>query len=384
MQTMVSTPTLPNDYPQLLARLKREIGAARTRAALAVNEELIKLYWRIGREILARQENEGWGTKIIDRLAADLRAEFPEMTGLSRSNIHYMRQFAAAWRDRENVPQAVGHLPWGHVRCLLGKLDDPAARLWYAQSAVEHGWTRKLLEHHIATGRHEREGRALTNFAGTLPAPEGELVQQIVHEDYNFEFLGLAGDVREGRVERSLIAEIERFMIELGAGFAFVGRQVPLDVDGEEFFIDMLFFHIPLNRYVVIELKLGKFRPQYAGQINFYVNVVDDQMRRDHHDATIGLVLCASRNETVARYALQGIHRPVGVARYTSRPTLVEQVPKELHDQLPELEEISAGVQRIVERHADEITEAEADAHSRSVESPLLPATPRRGEAVAP
>jgi hypothetical protein len=172
--------------------------------------------------------------------------------------------------------------------------------------------------------------------------------------------------------------------IQLLAGFAFVGRQVPLDVDGEEFFIDMLFFHIPLNRYVVIELKLGKFRPQYAGQINFYVNVVDDQMRRDHHDATIGLMLCASRNETVARYALQGIHRPVGVARYTSTPTLVEQVPKELHDQLPELEEISAGIQRIVERHTDEVAEAEADAHSRSVESPLLPATPRRGEAVAP
>jgi predicted nuclease of restriction endonuclease-like (RecB) superfamily len=232
--------------------------------------------------------------------------------------------------------------------------------LWYAQHAVEQAWSRKLLEHHIATGRYEREGKALTNFAKVLTASESDLVQQIVHEDYNFEFLGLTEDVHERRLERSLVAEIERFMIELGAGFAFVGRQVQLDVDGEEFFIDMLFFHIPLNRYVVLELKLGKFRPEYAGQINFYVNVVDDQMRREHHESTIGLVLCASRNETVARYALNGIDRPVGVARYTPTPTLAEQVSEELHNQLPELAEISAGVQLIVERHADEVAEAEA------------------------
>jgi predicted nuclease of restriction endonuclease-like (RecB) superfamily len=365
VQTMVSSQTLPRStlpdgYPQLLARLKREIGAARTRAALAVNEELIGLYWRIGSEILERQQQEGWGGRVIERLATDLRAEFPEMKGFSRSNVHYMRQFAAAWPDHKNVPQPVGQLPWGHVRCLLDKLDDPAVRLWYAEHAVEQAWSRKLLEHHVATGRYEREGKALTNFSSTLPALESELVRQIVHEDYNFEFLGLAGDVHERRLERSLVAEIERFMIELGAGFAFVGRQVQLDVDGEEFFIDMLFFHIPLNRYVVLELKLGKFRPEYAGQINFYVNVVDGQIRQDHHNATIGLVLCASRNETVARYALNGIDRPVGVARYTPTPALAEQVPEELHNQLPELAEISAGVQLIVDRHADEVAEAEA------------------------
>jgi predicted nuclease of restriction endonuclease-like (RecB) superfamily len=353
-------PTLPDGYPQLLARLKREIGAARTRAALAVNEELIGLYWRIGTEILARQQQEGWGGRVIERLAVDLRAEFPEMKGFSYTNLKYMRQFAACWPDGAIGPQAVGQLPWGHIRCLLDKLDSSTARLWYAQHAIEHAWSRNLLEHHIATGRYEREGKALTNFSSTLPAPESDLVQQIVHEDYNFEFLGIAGDVHERRLERSLVAEIERFMIELGAGFAFVGRQVQLDVGGEEFFLDMLFFHIPLNRYVVLELKLGKFRPEYAGQINFYVNVVDEQMRQDHHNATIGLVLCAGRNETVARYALNGIDRPVGVARYTPTPTLAEQVPTELHNQLPELTDISAGVQLIVERHADEVAEVEA------------------------
>ncbi len=350
---MPRTPGLPDDYPELLERLKREIGGARTRAALAVNEELIGLYWRLGKEILARQGQDGWGAKTIGRLAMDLRREFPEMRGLAERNLRYMRDFARAWPDESIWPQPVAKLPWGHVRCLLDKLDDAAPRVWYARQAVEQGWSRKLLEHHVATGRYEREGRALTNFAHTLPIAESELVQQIVHEDYSFEFLGLAGKVRESRLERSLIADIERFMLELGAGFAFVGRQVPLDVDGEEFFIDLLFFHIPLNRYVVIDLKLGKFRPHYSGQINFYVNVLDDQLRRDHHEPTIGLVLCADRNETVARYALNGIDRPVGVARYSATPTLAEQVPEGLHDELPELERISAGVQLIIDRHAD-------------------------------
>jgi predicted nuclease of restriction endonuclease-like (RecB) superfamily len=188
-----------------------------------------------------------------------------------------------------NCATACCAIALGHNIALLTKLKDREIRLWYATQAIEYGWSRKVLEHHIATGRYEREGKALTNFSRTLPAPESELVQQIVHEDYNFEFLGLAADVQEGRIERSLVADIERFMLELGAGFEFVGRQVPLDVDGEEFFIDILFFHIPLNRYVVIELKLGKFRPQYAGQINFYVNVIDDQLRQEHHGATIGV-----------------------------------------------------------------------------------------------
>lgn len=345
--------TLPDDYEQLLGTLKREIGAARTRAALAVNEELIRLYWRIGREILERQASQGWGAKVTARLSKDLRQEFPEMRGLSEANLRHMRAFAQAWPDWEICSQLVSKLPWGHNLELAYKLRDTDARAWYARSAIEQGWSRKLLEHHIATRRHEREGGALSNFSKTLPAEERGCVEQILHEDYNFDFLGLADDVREARVEHSLVAEIERFMIELGAGFAFLGRQVPLRVGDEEFFLDMLFFHVPSNRYVVIELKVGKFRPQYAGQINFYVNVVDDQLRLAHHEATIGLVLCASRDRTVARYALQGIDRPVGVARYTTAPALVERVPEQLHGQLPELEQISAGVQRIVDRRAD-------------------------------
>ncbi len=362
---MSNIPVLPDSYPELLELLKREIGSARTRAALAVNQELIGLYWRIGREILVRQEREGWGAKVVPTLSQDLRSEFPEMSGLAERNLRYMRDFARSWPDEAMLPQAVAKLPWGHIRCLLDKLDDSVARLWYAESAVEHAWSRKLLEHHIATRRYEREGKALTNFSRTLEPSEGELVAQIVHEDYNFEFLGLAGHIQEDRLERSLVSGIERFMIELGAGFAFVGRQVPLDVDGEEFFIDLLFFHIPLNRYVAIELKLGKFRPQYTGQINFYVNVIDDRMRQEHHALTIGLVLCASRNETVARYALAGIDRPVGVARYSTTQALLERVPDELRGQFPELEQIRSGVQKIVARHTRQVTNGETDTATR-------------------
>jgi predicted nuclease of restriction endonuclease-like (RecB) superfamily len=359
---MATALDLPDGYPDLLEQIKRDIGASRGRAALAVNSELIRLYHRIGSEILVRQQQEGWGTKVIERLSEDLRREFPDIKGLSRSNLEYMRQFAAAWRDLEFPPQPVGEIPWGHVRLLLDKLDDPAARLWYAQAAVDGGWSRNLLEHHIVTGRYEREGKALSNFSRTLPEPDSELAQQIAHSDYNFEFLGIASDASEGNVERALIADIERFMLELGSGFAFVGRQVHLEVDGEDFYVDLLFFHIPLNRYVVLELKLGKFRPACAGQINFYVNVVDHQVREEHHGSTIGLVLCTSRNETVVRYSLEGVSGPVGVARYSANRAIVDHLPAELHNKLPETDTLAAGIQEIVSHHEHELEALTSDA----------------------
>jgi predicted nuclease of restriction endonuclease-like (RecB) superfamily len=344
----------PSDgYEELLRRLKHEIASARTRAALAVNEELIRLYWRLGAEIVARQERDGWGAQTIKRLAADLRREFPGMTGLSERNLKYMRQLAKIWPDSQIGPQAVAQLPWGHIRCLLDKLaGDAPALAWYAQRAVEGGWSRPVLEHHLATDRHAREGRALTNFADTLPAAEGRLVQQILHEDYNLQFLDVAAAIRERDLERALVDDVERFMLELGVGFAFVGRQVRLEVDGEEFILDLLFFHVVLNRYVVIELKLGKFRPQYAGQLNFYVNLVDDRLRRSHHARTIGLILCASRNETVVRYALQGMEGPLGVARYSGRQPPAGEIEAGLGGHLPPPEELSAGVQQILARRS--------------------------------
>ena len=218
---------LPADYPEFLAELKTRIAAARTRAALAVNSELIKLYWEIGRDILDRERREGWGAKVIDRLATDLRRGFPEMKGLSRSNLHYMRQLAAAWPDDEAVPQPVGQLPWGHIRCLLDKLDDPSPRLWYAAKAVENSWSRKILEAQIATDLRGRQGSALTSFEHSLLPTDSELVRDAIKDPYNFEFLGLSETAKERDLELALLNDVQSFLVEMGRGFALVGRALP-------------------------------------------------------------------------------------------------------------------------------------------------------------
>lgn len=246
----MTTPALPPSYAVTLAEAKAAIQAARTRAVLAVNNELIGLYWQLGRLILDRREVEGWGTRVIERLSADLRAAFSEMKGLSTTNLEYMRRFALAWPDQAKVPQLVGKLPWGHVRELLDKLDDPNEREWYAQAAVEHGWSRAVLTNQIMSQLHRRAGAAATNFTASLPAGDSELMQQLTKDPYNLEFLTLAGDAAERDLERALVRQIERFLLELGAGFAFVGRQWHLDLDGDEFFIDLLMFHIPSNRFL--------------------------------------------------------------------------------------------------------------------------------------
>ncbi len=347
---------LPNGYTELLDSLKAEITAARTQAALKVNQELICLYWRVGRHILYQQEAEGWGSKVIDRLSSDLRRTFPRMKGLSRTNLHYMRAFAAAWTDKEIVQQLAGQLPWGHNMVLLDRIETQDTRVWYTRNAVANGWTRNLLEHHISTQRHLREGQAPNNFADTVPEAQSELVSQIAHDPLNLEFLDLASETKERDLEQALLTDVQRFMLELGAGFSFVGSQFPVEVDNETFYIDLLFFHIPLNRYVVIDLKVGKFRPSDAGQVNFYVNVVDDKIALDHHESTIGLILCASKTQQVVKYALGGLSTPVGVSGFKTKPTsLDERVPTELKDQLPDTSELEAGLQRIASEHAEEL-----------------------------
>lgn len=329
----------PDSYATLLAQAKAAVRDAQVRAHLAVNRELIGLYWQLGRLILTRQEAEGWGTKVVERLSADLRAEFPQMKGLSRSNLHYMRAFAEAWP--EIVPQPVGQLPWGHIRELLDKLHDGELRGWYAEQAVEHGWSRNVLLNQIMSQLHRRLGAAPSNFSRTLPAPESELVQQITKDPYNLEFLGLAGEVAERQLENALVAHLQRFLLELGAGFAFVGRQYRLEVDGDEFFVDMLFYHLRLRRYVVIELKSGRFKPEYAGQLNFYVNVIDDliSVRTPDDGLTLGIVLCAGHNERVVRYALHSIDTPMAVAGFT-----YGELPDDVRDALPADSDLDATV----------------------------------------
>ena len=326
----------PAGYTDWLAELKARIHSAQQRAALAVNRELVLLYWQIGRDILDRQAREGWGAKVIERLAHDLRTAFPDMKGFSRANLLYMRAFAQAWPEPGIVQQLVGQMPWGHNLVLLAKLKTPERRLAYAERAVQHGWSRSVLEMQIETRRIEREGQAVTNFAQRLPAPGSDLAQQSLHDPYLFDFLGLGNQADERAIESALVQHVTRFLLELGAGFAFVGRQVHLDVGGDDFFIDLLFYHLKLRCYVVIELKADKFKPEHLGQLGFYLTAVDRQVKGEHDNPTIGLLLCKSKNKVVAEYALGDSTQPMGIAEYK----LTESLPADLQTGLPSIEQI--------------------------------------------
>lgn len=327
---------LPPDYAAWLAELKNRIHTAQQRATLAVNRELVLQYWQIGRDILARQGREGWGAKVIDRLAQDLRNAFPDMKGFSRANLMYMRAFAEAWPEEAIVQQAVGQLPWGHNLVLLTKLKTAERRLAYAQRAIENGWSRNVLGIHIERRLLEREGQAITNFDRRLPAPGSDLARESLKDPYLFDFLGVGDEAGERAIEDAIVRHITRFLLELGAGFAFVGRQVPLEVGGEDFFIDLLFYHLKLRCYVVVELKAGAFKPEHAGQLSFYLSAVDSQMKFDQDSATIGLLLCKKKNKVVAEYALRDSNKPIGVAEYQ----LIESLPADLQTSLPSIEDI--------------------------------------------
>ncbi|MBZ5487085.1 DUF1016 domain-containing protein [Halomonas aquamarina] len=326
----------PEGYADWLAELKDRIHNAQQRATQAVNRELVLLYWQIGQDILRRQAEQGWGAKVIDRLAHDLRTAFPEGKGFSRANLMYMRAFAEAWPDAEIVQQAVGQLPWGHNLALLSKLKEPAERLAYAHAALEHGWSRNVLVMQIETRLLERQGAAITNFDARLPKPQSDLARESLKDPYRFDFLGLAAESQEREVEEALVRHVTEFLLELGAGFAFVGRQVILDVGGEEFFIDLLFYHLKLRCYVVIELKTGKFKPEHLGQLGFYLTAVDRQLKAEQDNPSIGLLLCKSKNKVVAEYALSDKSQPMGIAEYK----LLESLPSELQTGLPSIEQI--------------------------------------------
>lgn len=327
---------LPEGYADWLAALKSRIHAAQQRATLAVNRELVLLYWQIGRDVLARQAEQGWGAKVIDRLAKDLRAAFPDMKGFSPRNLKYMRAFADAWPDGEFVQAVLAQLPWYHQLALLDKLPGAEARRWYAAKAIEHNWSRNVLVMQIETRLLERSGQAVTNFPTTLPAPQSDLARESIKDPYRFDFLGLSDEAQEREIEHALVRHVTEFLLELGAGFAFVGRQVLLDVAGDEFFIDLLFYHLKLRCYVVIELKGGKFKPEHLGQLSFYLTAVDEQVKHRQDGPTIGLLLCKSRNKVVAEYALRNMNKPLGVADYQ----LVESLPPELQTSLPSIEQI--------------------------------------------
>ncbi|MBU4274084.1 MAG: PDDEXK nuclease domain-containing protein [Desulfurivibrionaceae bacterium] len=334
--TPASLTAVPAGYAGWLTELKTRIHNAQQRASLAVNRELVGLYWQIGRDILERQAAQGWGAKVIDRLAHDLRTAFPEMKGFSRANLMYMRAFAEAWPEEAIVQQAVGQLPWGHNLVLLAKLKDPAHRLAYAERAILHGWSRNTLNIHIETRLLEREGKAVTNFDERLPAPHSDLARESLKDPYRLDFLGVGQEADERAIESAIVQHITRFLLELGAGFAYVGRQVHIEVGGDDFFIDLLFYHLKLRCYVVVELKAGAFKPEHTGQLGFYLAAVDSQMKAEQDNPTIGLLLCKSQNRVVAEYALRDSNKPIGVAEYQ----LIAALPKELQTSLPSIEQI--------------------------------------------
>ena len=333
---------VPLGYGEWLVDLKQRIRGAQSRAVLVMNEEQIRLYHSIGLDILERQNREGWGANIVNRLSTDLREAFPRMKGFSSRNLQYMRRFAQEYPDLEFVQQAAAKLAWFHIVILLTKVVDRNQREWYAIRAGVEGWSRTTLELQIKNHLYDRQGSALTNFERRLAEPQASLAAQVLKDPYHFDFLGLGDEAQERDIENALVQHITRFLMELGAGFAFVGRQVRLEVAGSEFFVDLLFYHIPLKCYVVVELKATEFRPTHAGQLNFYLSTIDAQMKGDDDKPTIGLLLCRTKNRLVAEYALSGIDKPMGIAEYE----LVRALPEPLDRSLPSIEEIEAELSR--------------------------------------
>jgi predicted nuclease of restriction endonuclease-like (RecB) superfamily len=334
-------PALLAGYATWLADLKVSIRETRLRAVLAVNSELIGLYWRIGRDIRDRQAGHGWGAKVVDRLAADLRAEFPDSRGFSSANLRYMRAFADAWPDPAILQRVVGKLPWGQNIELLA-VKDSAARLWYAEAALEHGWSRPVLAAQIDTQAHARQGKALTNFARVLPPATSDLAQQVLKDPYQFDFLTLRQAARERDVERALITRVKDLLLELGKGFTFIGSQHHLEVGGQDFYVDLLFYHRKLRCLVAVDLKTGPFQPEHAGKMNFYLAALDDHDREPDDNPSIGLILCRERNRVVVEYALRGVDAPIGVARY--QLMLADALPAQLAESLPTSDELEPGI----------------------------------------
>lgn len=332
----MSNPLSPDNYRRFLQSLKDRICSAQVKAALAVNQELILLYWQIGREILDRQQQEGWGTKVIDRLAKDLKRDFPEMTGFSARNLKYMRAFADAYPDGQLVQQVLSQIPWGHNVRLLDALKDPDERLWYARQTIENGWSRNVLLMQIEQGLHNQTSAAITNFERTLPPDQSDLAKNLIKDPYNFDFLTLAADAQERDLEQSLLSHIRDFLLELGVGFAFVGSQYPIQVGTKEYAIDLLFYHLKLRCFVVIDLKLGEFEPEFSGKMNFFVSAVDDLLRHGDDQPTIGMILCKSNDATVAEYSLRDVNKPIGVATHR----LGRELPADLQGTLPTVEQL--------------------------------------------
>ena len=329
---------MSDTYLKFIEEIKVEIQKQRISAVLNANSGMICLYWNIGRSIIEKQEEEGWGAKVIDRMSKDLKDAFPEMSGFSPRNIKYMRKFAECWPDYEIVQRVVAQIPWRSNISLMDKLTDRESRIWYAQKTIENGWSKAVLDMQIESGLLERSGKSVNNFPVALPPADSDMVNQIFKDPYLFDFLGTDMPRREVEIERQLTEHIQSFLLELGQGFAFVGRQVHLEVGGDDFYIDLLFYHLKLRCYVVIELKACDFEPGFISQLNMYQNIVNDVLRHPDDKPTIGLLLVKGKNKTVVEYSLAGYQNPIGVAEWKNQ--ISKALPEELRSSLPSVEEI--------------------------------------------
>ena len=324
-----------SEYLGIVETIKSEIKNAQYKAAVSVNKELIMLYYNIGKII---NEHKTWGNRFIDNLAADIRLSFPDTKGYSVRNLKYMAKFAAEYTDEQIVQAALAQITWYHNIALMDKVNDIEMRLWYAEKIVENGWSRNVLVHQIESGLYERQAIAekISNFENRLAPPQSELAVQTMKDPYIFDFIPFKEDMVERDIERALVKDITKLLLELGTGFAFLGNQYHLNVGGDDFYIDLLFYNLNLRCYVVIELKTGEFKPEYAGQLNFYLSAVDGILKRDTDQPSIGLLLCKSKNNLVAEYALKDMTKPMGVSEYT----ITNNLPEELGKQLPSVEDI--------------------------------------------
>ncbi len=340
----------PNGYTEFLEEIKRRIREAQIRASLTVNKELILLYWSIGKSILEKQALEGWGSKIIERMAKDLGTDFPGVSGFSVRNLKYMRKFAEVYPNPEFVQALLAQMPWWHNILLLEKLQHASKREWYAQEVIKNGWSGRVLEEAIRSNLYERKGKAITNFQVRLPAPHSELAKDILKSPYNFSFLTLEDNYVEQELERGLVDNLEKLILELGQGFAFIGRQYHIEIAGDDYYLDMLFYHIKLRCFCVVELKTTDFKPEYAGKLNFYLAAVDRQLKHPSDNPSIGMIICRTKNDLKVEYSLERSTMPMGVSEYAVN--IMDALPKELRGTLPTAAEIEA---KLTQHRAEDV-----------------------------
>lgn len=335
---------IASDYKHWLQELKQRIRQSQIKAAVRVNTALLELYWSIGADIVDRQVEEKWGSGVIPQLSADLRAEFPEMQGFSTTNLWYIKKWYLFYSQEDiKLPQVVGEIPWGHNREIITKCKSVEEALFYARKVNEEGWSRKTLLDYMEVDLYATQGHAITNFTQTLPAERSGLAIETLKDPYTFDFLTLSVGYKERELEDALVQNITKFLLELGTGFAYVGRQVEVVVGDSSYFMDMLFYHIKLKCYVVVELKTVKFEPEFAGKLNFYVTAVDRQMREESDNPTIGLLICKTKDNVIAEYSLSDIHKPLGISAYNLKNIL----PEDLQSSLPSIEEVEEGLSKI-------------------------------------